>query len=142
MQTPVHFVGVNAIIMQDNRVLLLRRSGGGYGSGSYCLPGGHVDGNEAIVQALAREVCEEVGITVNPQDLEFAHVSHSRGSGREYVSFYFIVRSWQGELCNKEPDRHDEMAWFSLDALPENFLGKVAINAWYKQKKTYSESGW
>lgn len=137
------YVGVGAILLKDNHILLVRRSPNIYGGGFYSLPGGHADGGEPVRCALARELLEELGIMVNPHDTDFVHVSHHKNDGREYVHFLFVVRSWQGEPVNIELDKHDEVAWFALDQLPSNLLFDVkgALKV-YLEKIFFSELGW
>jgi len=137
------YIGVGAILKKDNKVLLVRRSPNIYGGGLYSFPGGHVDGDEAVRHALARELNEELGITINPGEAEFVHVSHRKADGREYVHFLFVVHAWQGDIFNKEPDRHDEVAWFAMDQLPKSLTFDVAGGLQvYREKIYFSELGW
>jgi hypothetical protein len=51
-------VDVHVILRRGGRVLLLRRAGETYASGQLCLPSGHMEQGESIVQAAVRETYE------------------------------------------------------------------------------------
>jgi 8-oxo-dGTP diphosphatase len=91
---------------------------------------------------LCREAMEEIGITISPSDLQFAHVMHQRDN-HEYIDFYFVAKTWNGEPTNFEPEKCDDMQWFLLDKLPENVIPNVkqALSA-YATSESYSEFGW
>ncbi len=56
-------VGVGAVVLHDNRVLLVKR-GRPPGVGKWSLPGGLVNLGETTREAVAREVREECGVAV------------------------------------------------------------------------------
>lgn len=58
---PPIFVTVDAVIVQSGHVLLIER-GGFPGNGLWALPGGFVNQNERIVDAMIREVMEETNL--------------------------------------------------------------------------------
>ena len=106
-------------------ILLHRRYHTGYMDGKWDIAGsGHVDEGETARQALARECGEELGIRVRPEDAEFAHVCHRLGKegDRTYYDLYFFVHAYQGTPAIMEPHKCDGLAWFSLDALPEDMI--------------------
>lgn len=56
---------VDGMIVVDGRILLIRRGSAPF-KGYYALPGGHIEKNEDILEALVREVQEETGLVVEP----------------------------------------------------------------------------
>jgi 8-oxo-dGTP diphosphatase len=59
--------GVVAVIVRDDRFLVIRRSQTVAAPGAYCFPGGGIEAGESEQQALVRELREELAVTVDPQ---------------------------------------------------------------------------
>ncbi|MFE3446023.1 NUDIX domain-containing protein [Nocardia sp. NPDC059180] len=113
---------VHLLLTDDQgRVLFGRRANTGYEDGAYHLPSGHLEAGESLVAALAREAKEEIGVTIDHSDIEFVHVMHNSSSGGR-VAFFFEVREWQDGPSNMEPDKCDDLSWFSLDTLPDRTI--------------------
>ncbi len=134
---------VYLIPLKGKKVLLSRRFNTGWMDGKYSLVAGHIDGNEPVSKAMIREAKEEAGITIKREDLIPATVIHRIYPGQEYIDFFFVVKKWTGIPKIMEPNKCDDMSWFSLNKLPENLLPyiKEAINN-YKNKTPFFESGW
>ena len=58
------------------KILLSKRKNTGYKDGEYELPGGHLKENEDLYEAMIREAKEELGISLNRQDLKIVHIMH------------------------------------------------------------------
>jgi 8-oxo-dGTP pyrophosphatase MutT (NUDIX family) len=58
--------GVVAVIVQETRLLVIRRSQHVVAPGAYCFPGGAVEGTESEEAALVREIQEELGVCNRP----------------------------------------------------------------------------
>jgi len=56
-------VGVGAVVLNGESVLLIKR-GGQPSSGKWSLPGGMVELGETTVQAVEREIAEECGLKI------------------------------------------------------------------------------
>ena len=117
------------ILECEGKILLARRFQTGYQDGNYGLPAGHVDEGELPLAAAVREAQEEIGIDLQPDTLELAHVAyelpHDETGNR--VDFYFVAKNWSGEPAIMEPHKCDELRWASLDNLPENVIPKVRL---------------
>jgi (d)CTP diphosphatase len=64
--TPAHRRGAVAVIMRDDRLLVIRRAAGVVAPGAYCFPGGGIEAGESEQHALIREIEEELGVSVRP----------------------------------------------------------------------------
>lgn len=130
------------ILIKDQKILLAQRKGG-WSSGMYSLVAGHIDGNETMKEAIVREAHEEVGITLNPDDLEIKCVMHRMSEDAEYFDVFIQASQWIGEPVNQEPDKIGDLQFFSLDDLPSNLLDhvKCALNA-VEHGQKYIDYGW
>lgn len=135
-------VAVYLLLIKDEKVLLSRRFNTGWMDGKYSLISGHLDGNETVSTAMIRESFEEAKIKIKKEDLIPATVI-DRNSDQEYIDFFFVSNKWIGEITIGEPEKCDDLSWFSIDNLPDNLLPyiKEAIEN-YKNKIAFFESGW
>ncbi|MFC4453281.1 NUDIX domain-containing protein [Deinococcus sonorensis] len=122
----------------DGRVLLARRSGVSYGEGLWGLPGGHVEPREMLAQAAARETAEEVGLTVDPGELQPIGVSRYVDGGTEGADFFFRTAQWDGEAHPRS--ECSEVGWFAPDQLPHDtlpwlpgLLTRLLAGEWYSE---------
>ncbi|TSC70436.1 MAG: NUDIX hydrolase [Parcubacteria group bacterium Gr01-1014_46] len=119
---------VYLILEKDGRILLGRRVNTGYQDGNYQMPAGHVEEGELPTEALVREAKEEIGIDINPKDLELVHLScrpkHDESGDR--IDIFFKAKNWNGEVVNMEPNKCEDLGWFSPSEFPKNIVKHVA----------------
>lgn len=129
------------MLVHDNSILMLKRSFiSKFAPGAYSLPGGRVEKNETFRQAVIREVQEELGLTIDQNDLEFVHTFYRKGTEHELVACIFKCNRWYGEPFNKEPEKHEELRWIDFDNLPENIIpAHRKVWEYIQQGKMYSE---
>ncbi len=136
------YVAVHLFLIKDDRILLLRRYNTGFMDGQYSVIAGHVDRGESVVQAIHREAEEEAGILLAPDQLQTIQVMH-RNSDTERIDYFFFVENWIGTIRNAEPSKCDDLAWFAIEALPENMIPYVryALEQ-YQQGEYFTLFGW
>lgn len=121
--------GVYLVLTQNDTVLLMLRQNTGFGDGFYSLVSGHLEANESITNATIREAQEEIGIIINPEDLEFASVMHRNapkgGIGR--VNYFMKPKKWYNTIKNMEPEKCKELKFFNIKELPTNIIPHVKV---------------
>ncbi len=93
-------VGVGAIIIEQDRVVLVKR-GHPPLAGTWSIPGGVLEMGETLRQAVAREALEETGLTVNVGQLLGVYDRIVRDADERiryhYVLIDFLCRRIAGE---------------------------------------------
>jgi ADP-ribose pyrophosphatase YjhB (NUDIX family) len=111
-------VGVGAVIVQDRRVLLIRR-GHAPLLGEWSLPGGVLECGETLREAAIREAREETGLVVEAVDMLGVYERIIREDQRiryHYVLIDFLCRPVGGDL--KAGSDAAEVGWFIREDLP------------------------
>ena len=107
-------VGIGAIIIQDGRVLLVKR-GHPPLAGEWSIPGGVLELGETLRAAAVREIREETCLTVEPEELLGVYDRVLRDdAGRtlyHFVLIDFLCRPVAGTA--QAADDADEVRWFT-----------------------------
>lgn len=114
---PVPRVGCGAAILRDGALLLVLRLREPEAQ-HWGLPGGKVDWGEDTRATCAREIAEELGLTITPGRLLCVADTIDRGDGGHWVAPVYLVEDCVGEPAVLEPDKLGGCGWFPLDALP------------------------
>lgn len=89
-------LAVRALILDQQKRLLLVNAYAGDRSDLWCAPGGGVESGQSLPDNLRREVYEETGLSVEPQDLALVNEFHDPGSGFHQVELFFRARVTSG----------------------------------------------
>lgn len=120
---------VYILLKQDDKILLTRRANTGYMDGLYSLPSGHVEASELPIAGIIREAKEEIGIDLKPEDVHFVHAMYrvQQDPTGDRIDIFFKGDKWTGTISNTEPDKCDDVAWFPLNALPDNMIDHIKL---------------
>ncbi len=111
---------VAALIESDGKLLVCQRRRGSRFELMWEFPGGKTEPGEALEQALARELREELGVAarIGPEIYRVRHKYREMKDGIELV--FFAVSINPAEVKNLD---FEEIAWHVPAALPDlNFL--------------------
>ena len=122
-------VGIGAVIIEGDRVLLVKRAHPPI-QGHWSIPGGVLEVGELVREAAIREAREETGLIVEPADLLGVYDRVLRNAERRvqyhYVLIDFLCRRTGGEL--QAADDAAEVRWFSREELPALKLAEDTLD--------------
>mgnify|MGYP000865161367 FL=1 len=126
-------VAVGVLIQPDGAFLLTSRPEGKVYAGFWEFPGGKLEPGETVVQALRRELQEELGITIGAAEawrVERVDYPHA------LVKLHFCkVFDWTGQLQMREEQLH---AWQQLPVQVSPVLpGTVPVLQWFASERNF-----
>ena len=127
-------VAVGVLIRPNGDFLLTSRPAGKVYEGYWEFPGGKLEADESVSQALRRELHEEIGITIgqpHPWKAELVDYPHA------LVRLNFCkVFEWTGELHMRESQ---SFAWQTLPVTVQPVLpGTIPVLAWFAAERDFS----
>jgi 8-oxo-dGTP diphosphatase len=126
-------VAVGVLVRNDASFLLTSRPEGKAYAGYWEFPGGKLEADETVEQALRRELQEEIGITIQDctlwktERIDYPHA---------LVQLNFCkVTQWTGELQMLESQT---FAWQQLPVMVKPVLpGTVPVLQWFAQERKF-----
>ena len=122
--------GIGALVVKDGNILLGERLSS-HGSGTWSIPGGHLEFGETFEETALRELKEEAGLTdVTVRGLISLH--NERNYGKHYVNIGILLEWKSGEPYAAEPEKSANWHWHDPRELPENMFlpSKKVIENW------------
>ena len=135
-------LGVYGLLMKDEKILLVNKSGGPY-DGKLDLPGGSFRFGETPDDALKREFLEEVGINVLDYSLyDFDSVKARWCSEHDdfvvhHIGSFYIINKYDGQIKEKielNSNNDDSLGanFYNIKDLTKDNLSLIAINEFKK----------
>ena len=122
-------VGVGAVIFKNDEVLLIKR-GNPPLAGEWSIPGGKLEENESIIEAVQREIKEECNVLVDIDDLIdlFEYIEKDE---KNRVKYHFIVFDFRAQYLKGELDHFSdasEARWVKVNDLDKYKMKKDTKN--------------
>jgi 8-oxo-dGTP diphosphatase len=105
-------VAAGVLAGADGKILVARRFDDAHQGGLWEFPGGKLESGEDTTTGLARELAEEIGITLDSAR-PLIRVHHDYAD-RDVLLDVWRVTGWQGEVHGREGQ---ELQWLDVDAL-------------------------
>ncbi len=117
----------DALCVNNNKLLLIKRANHLREGGKYAFPGGFLEQNETIKEGVLREFLEESGYSGKIIKLfRIVDTPYREGEDWQNVDFVYLVKAIKKI---GQPDKEvSEVKWFDLDKIPSK--EKVAFDHW------------
>lgn len=131
-EASLRHVTADVIVYVEDKVLLVKRSMKlSTEPGKYCLPGGYLDRNEFLTEAVIREAKEETGYEI--EDPLLFHIRDYPGdvkdNNRQNVSFTYV--STKAKKVTEAVDwDSEESIWVPLDSI-DKMRDLIAFDHWH-----------
>lgn len=106
------------VFVFKNGEFLMQQRHGAHGTGSWSVPGGHLEFGESFEDTARREVKEETGLDIT--NIRFGAVTNDRflDEGKHYVTVWMLSDWLSGTESITEPDKCLRHEWRTFDDLP------------------------
>ena len=138
METVRPSAGVGVLIMKEGKIRLGERLAR-HGSGTWSLPGGHLEFGETFEDAALREAKEETGLTDLTVE-RLVYVGSDRVYDKHFVTIGMLATWNSGEPYAAEPEKSQNWTWFDPEDLPENIFlpSRFVIEGWQRGEVYHS----
>ena len=111
-------VVVDAIVINKNKIILIKRAAHLSNGGKWAIPGGFLDRDETCEQAVLRELKEETGLMGKiVKLLKIIDNPKRKNEDRQNVTFVYQIET-SGKI-KVDPKEVTEAKWFDINNLPE-----------------------
>ena len=110
-------VGVGVIVLRDGLILLGQRAGS-HGTGTWALPGGHLEFGEDVEQCAMREVMEETSLAIQVVARGPYTSDVFQEEDKHYVTLFVVAQAPTGVPRVCEPSKCSGWRWFRWSEMP------------------------
>ncbi len=140
----IHFgnfsIGCAGVVIRDGKALIVQRGIEPF-RGSWQIPGGYVEADEPILEAVEREVREESGVIAKVRDVVGFRHSVGGSIGGPATNIYLVFRL---DYLSGEPSDADSevmgAGFFSLEEM-EQIPGVQGLSKWAIKKAMAADEG-
>lgn len=113
-------VASDLILLDGTKVLLVQR-GEEPDKGWWDIPGGYLDWDQTLEESTVRELLEETGLVVKPEDIELFQIGSNPNNKaqNQVLDIYYVTKKFSGEITIDGVEITDAQ-WFDLHKLPGN----------------------
>ena len=122
-------IALLALVNEKNEVLISLRKNNEEYDGYWEYPGGKVEEDETLEQAIIREIKEEISLEISKNCVAPLTFAVDQQGGSETIVFLYICRKWEGSITSLLGQRIEwvkpiDLAEYRMPA-PNRFLNSI-----------------
>ncbi len=120
--------GIRVLIYRNGKLLIMKRADSDENDGNlWDIPGGKIEPDESVFDAITREVFEETGLSAASISIEDLHglIIGDFDSGNKLVIAVYECNSSTTKI--KLNEEHSDYRWVNLSELSSYSLGRILI---------------
>ncbi|MEJ2180942.1 MAG: NUDIX hydrolase [Gammaproteobacteria bacterium] len=124
----VPILGVGAVVIHQQRVLLVKRGNAPY-QGMWCIPGGRVQYGETLQQAAEREILEETSIIIKAKQPVYTFEIIETENTEQPL--HYVVIDLEADYVSgdiKPDDDALDARWFAKDEIAQDRVQELTRN--------------
>ena len=122
-------LSASVVLWRGSDILVMKRGAGGFASGGWFIPGGHVEDGERPVDAGVRELFEETGITLETSALSLVDVMSYEAGGHTAHTLIYSAACPDGAECVIN-DEHVATRWMP----PAQYIARFLDSEMLRQR--------
>jgi 8-oxo-dGTP diphosphatase len=104
------------VVDSQHRILMAQRANWQHQGGKWEFPGGKIEAGETHMQALTRELKEEVDVQIDQQACELFKAVHHDYSDKQVSLYFYLVKNFSGTAKGLEGQ---PVMWINAQTLPQ-----------------------
>ena len=104
------------VVDSQHRILMAQRADWQHQGGKWEFPGGKIESGETHMQALARELKEEVDVQIDQQACKLFKAVHHDYSDKQVSLYFYLVKDFSGTAKGLEGQ---PVMWVNAQTLPQ-----------------------
>lgn len=136
MKEHTHY-GVYGLIIKDNKIVLINKVTGPY-DGKLDLPGGSIEFGEKPIEALKRELKEELGIEllssklIDTDSVTFKWTYNNQLYNWQHIGIFYEIKDYKNEIkkeinIDKQNDDSKGADFYNINELKKDNLSQITI---------------
>ena len=113
------YINVVLVFIQNSEGKFLIQKRSERKNGKYATTGGHPKSGETSIQGIITEVKEEIGVDINPQDLELYYGGRSDSERVFWDDYYIKLDIPNIEELKLQEEEVASVHWFSIEEIKE-----------------------
>ena len=113
------YINVVLVFIQNSEGKFLIQKRSERKNGKYATTGGHPKSGETSIQGIITEVKEEIGVDINPQDLELYYGGRSDSERVFWDDYYIKLNIPNIEKLKLQEEEVASVHWFSIEEIKE-----------------------